>query len=93
MEVSQSETSSGRNNNASEGVDENIWKVHAVTKQQSKHECTGEEPSYERGKSHIHLFVRVLKFVVRNHLRFSHPPRLFHATKHILIPLKVQTPK
>jgi hypothetical protein len=32
MEVSQGKTSSGRNNNASEGVDENVWKVHAVTK-------------------------------------------------------------
>jgi hypothetical protein len=28
-------TSSGKNNNASEGVDENVWKVHAVAKQQS----------------------------------------------------------
>jgi hypothetical protein len=26
-------TSSGRNNNASKGVDKNVWKVHAVTKQ------------------------------------------------------------
>jgi hypothetical protein len=55
-------TSSGRNNNASEGVDENVWKVHAVTKQQSKHEYAREEPSQqgERGKSSIQLFVRVL---------------------------------
>jgi hypothetical protein len=37
---SKRKTSSGRNNNASEGVDENVWKVHAVTKQQSKHERT-----------------------------------------------------
>jgi hypothetical protein len=57
---------------------------HAVTKQQSKHECTGKSP--------IQLFVRVLKFVVQNHLRLSHPPRLFCSTKHILIPLKVHTP-
>jgi hypothetical protein len=35
---------------------------HAVTKQQSKHECTREESSQEeeRGKSLIQLFVRVL---------------------------------
>jgi hypothetical protein len=68
---------------------------HAVTKQQSKHECTREEPSREeeRVKSPIQLFVRVLKFVVHNHLRLSHPSRLFHSTKHILIPLKVHTPK
>jgi hypothetical protein len=48
-------TSSGRNN-GSEGVDENVWKVHAVTK------CAREEPSQEeqRGKSPIQLFVRVL---------------------------------
>jgi hypothetical protein len=56
----------------------------AVTKQQSKHECIG--------KSLIQLFVRVLKFVVQNHLRLSHPSRLFCSTKHILIPLKVHTP-
>jgi hypothetical protein len=49
-------TSSGRNNNASEGVDENIWKVHAVMK------CAREEPSQEeeRGKSPMQLFVCVL---------------------------------
>jgi hypothetical protein len=58
---------------------------HTSTKQQSKHECTG--------KSLIQLFVRVLKFVVQNHLRLSHPPRLFGSTKHILTPLKVHTPK
>jgi hypothetical protein len=52
----------------------------AVTKQQSKHECTG--------KSLIQLFVHVLKFVVQNHLRISHPSRLFRSTKHILIPPK-----
>jgi hypothetical protein len=72
---------------------------HAVTKQQSKCECTGEEASREEqrgrqagrsrpadlppskalwcshlaGKSPIQLFVRVLKFVVQNHLRLSHP--------------------
>jgi hypothetical protein len=57
---------------------------HAVMKQQSKHECTG--------KSLIQLFVRVLKFV-QNHLRLSHPSRLFGSTKHILTPLKVHTPK
>jgi hypothetical protein len=91
MEVSQSENMKWKDNNASEGVDENVWKVHAVTKQ---NECTRESSQEEeRGKSPIHLFVRVLKFVVHNHLRLSHPPRLFHATKHILIPLKVQTPK
>jgi hypothetical protein len=56
---------------------------HAVTKQQCKHECTG--------KSLVQLFVRVLKFF-QNHLRLSHPPRLFHPTKSILIPLKVHTP-
>jgi hypothetical protein len=56
----------------------------ADTKQQSKHECTG--------KSLIELFVCVLKFVVQNHLRLSHPSRLFGSTKHILIPLKVHTP-
>jgi hypothetical protein len=35
---------------------------HAVTKQQSKHECTREELNQEeeRGKSPIQLFVRVL---------------------------------
>jgi hypothetical protein len=35
---------------------------HAVTKQQSKHECTIEEPSQEeeRGKSPIQLFVHML---------------------------------
>jgi hypothetical protein len=55
-------TSSGRNNNANKGVDENVWKVHVVTKQQSKHECAREEPSQEeeRGKPPIQLFVRVL---------------------------------
>jgi hypothetical protein len=49
-------TSSGRSNNASEGVDENVWEVHTVTK------CAREEPSQEeeRGKSPIQLFVRVL---------------------------------
>jgi hypothetical protein len=31
MEVSQAKTSSGRSNNASEGVDGNVWKVYAVT--------------------------------------------------------------
>jgi hypothetical protein len=36
---------------------------HAVTKQQSKHECTS--------KSLIQLFVRGLNFVVQNHLRLS----------------------
>jgi hypothetical protein len=51
----------------------------AVTKQQSKHECTGKSP--------IQLLVRVLKFV-QNHLRLSHPSHLFDSTKHILIPLK-----
>jgi hypothetical protein len=58
----KAKTSSGRSNNASEEVDENVWKVHAVTKQQSEHECTREEPSQEeeRGKSSIQLFVRVL---------------------------------
>jgi hypothetical protein len=30
----KAKTSSGRSNNASEGVDGNVWKVHAVTKQQ-----------------------------------------------------------
>jgi hypothetical protein len=57
---------------------------HTVTKQQIKHECTS--------KSLIQLFVRVLKFV-QNHLRLSHPSRLFGSTKHILFPLKVHTPK
>jgi hypothetical protein len=57
---------------------------HAVTKQQSKHECTG--------KSLIQLFVRVLKFV-QNHLRLSHPSRLFGSIKYILTLLKVHTPK
>jgi hypothetical protein len=49
----------GRNNNASEGVDENVWKVHTVTKQ---NECAIEESSQEeeRGKSPIQIFVRVL---------------------------------
>jgi hypothetical protein len=62
MEVTQSENIKWRSNNASKGVDENIWKVHAVTKQQSKHVCAREEPSQqeERGKSPIQLFVRVL---------------------------------
>jgi hypothetical protein len=48
-----------KSNNASKGVDENVWKVHAVTKQ---NECAREEPSQEdeRGKSPIQLFVRVL---------------------------------
>jgi hypothetical protein len=43
-------------------VDENVWKVHAVTKQESKHEYAREEPSQEeeRGKSPIQLFVHVL---------------------------------
>jgi hypothetical protein len=37
MKVTQkAKTSSGRSNNASKGVDENVWKVHAVTKQQRK---------------------------------------------------------
>jgi hypothetical protein len=44
------------------------------------------------GKSPIQLFVRVLKFVVQNHLRLIHPYRLFRSTKHILVPLKVHTP-
>jgi hypothetical protein len=59
MEVNQAKTSSGRSKNASEGVDGNVWKVYAVTKQ---HACTREEPSQEeeRGKSFIQLFVRVL---------------------------------
>jgi hypothetical protein len=66
MEVTQAKTSSGWSNNASKGVDENVWKVqphgargHEATK---KHECTREEPSQdeERGKSPIQLFVRVL---------------------------------
>jgi hypothetical protein len=35
-------TSSGRSNNASKRVDKNVWKVHAVTKQ---NECAREEPS------------------------------------------------
>jgi hypothetical protein len=35
MEVSQAKTSSGRSNNASEGVDGNVSKVHAGTKQQA----------------------------------------------------------
>jgi hypothetical protein len=90
-------------------VDENVWKVQPrgarVTKQQSKHKCTGEELSREEqrgpqagwsrpagpplskapwcspssGKSHIQLFVRVLKFVVQNHLRLSHPLRVCFA--------------
>jgi hypothetical protein len=30
----KAKTSSGRSNNASKGVDENVWKVHAVTEQQ-----------------------------------------------------------
>jgi hypothetical protein len=39
-------------NNASKGVDESVWAVgnpveDAVTKQQSKNECAGEEPSQE----------------------------------------------
>jgi hypothetical protein len=65
------------------------------TRSRSKHVCTREEPSQEeeRGMSPIQLFVRVLKFVVHNHLRLSHPPRLFRATNHILNALKVQTPK
>jgi hypothetical protein len=53
-------TSSGRSNNASEGVDENVEgaRGHEAT----KHECAREEPSQEeeRGKSPIQLFVRVL---------------------------------
>jgi hypothetical protein len=55
----KAKTSSGRSNNASKGVDENVWKVHAVAKQ---HECAREEPSQEeeRGKPPIQLFVRVL---------------------------------
>jgi hypothetical protein len=40
----KAKTSSGRSYNASNGVDENVWKVHAVTKQQSKHECPRKEP-------------------------------------------------
>jgi hypothetical protein len=58
----KAKTSSGRSNDASEGVDENIWKVHAVTKQQRKHECAREELSQEeeRGESPIQLFVCVL---------------------------------
>jgi hypothetical protein len=58
----KAKTSSGRSNNASKGVDENVCKVHAVTKQQSKHKCAREELSQEekRGKSPIQLFVRVL---------------------------------
>jgi hypothetical protein len=31
----KAKTSSGKSNNASKGVDENVWKVHAVTKQQA----------------------------------------------------------
>jgi hypothetical protein len=52
----KAKTSSGRSNNANKGVDENVWKVHAVTK------CAREESSQEeeRGKSPIQLFVRVL---------------------------------
>jgi hypothetical protein len=57
---------------------------HAVTKQQIKYECVGKSP--------IQLLVRVLKFVVQNYLRLSHPSHLFRATKHILITLKVHTP-
>jgi hypothetical protein len=33
MEVNQAKRSSGRTNNASERVGENVWKVYAVTKQ------------------------------------------------------------
>jgi hypothetical protein len=79
---------------------------HAVTKQQSRMAPrtvgTGRPayPLYKHpgaplsaGKSPIQLFVRVLKFVVQYHLRLSHPSRLFGSTKHILIPLKVHTPK
>jgi hypothetical protein len=33
MEVNQAKASSGRSNNASKGVDGNVWKVYAVTKQ------------------------------------------------------------
>jgi hypothetical protein len=46
----KAKTSSGRSNNASEGVDENVWKVHAVTKQ---HECTREEPSQEEERGSL----------------------------------------
>jgi hypothetical protein len=80
-------------------VDENVWNVqpHGARGHEEikKHECTREEPSQEeeRGKSPIQLIVRVLMFVVHNHLRHSHPPRLFRATNHILNPLKVYTPK
>jgi hypothetical protein len=95
----EAKTSCGRRNNASKGVDENVWKVqprgargHEATK---KHECIREEPSQEeeKGKSPIQLLVRVLMFVVQNHLRLSHASRLFRATNHILNPLKVHTPK
>jgi hypothetical protein len=54
----KAKTSSGRNNNASEGVDGNVGRC---TRSRSN-KCTREEPSQaeERGKSPIQLFVRVL---------------------------------
>jgi hypothetical protein len=61
-------------------------------KQQGKHERTGEEQS-QAGKSPTQLFVCVLNFLVQNDHRLSQPSRLFGSTKHILIPLKVHTPK
>jgi hypothetical protein len=65
---------------------------HAVTKQQRSMSAL-EKNRASIGKSPIQLLVHVLEFVVRNHLRLSHPPRLFYATNHILNPLKVHTPK
>jgi hypothetical protein len=65
---------------------------HAVTKQQASMSAL-EKNRARIGKSPIQLLVRVLEFVVQNHPRHSHPQCLFGSTKHILIPLKVHTPK
>jgi hypothetical protein len=51
MKVTQSKIIKWRDQYACEGVDKSIWVVqpreHVFTKQQSKHECAGEEPSQE----------------------------------------------
>jgi hypothetical protein len=50
-------TSSGRNNNAREGVDEKVWKVHAVTKQMSALEKNRAKRRREVSLPSISLFV------------------------------------
>jgi hypothetical protein len=63
---------------------------HAVTKKQRSMSALEKNRAKRRrevSRSSSSLFV--CSSVVQNHLRLSHPPRLFCARKHILNPLKV----